>query len=94
MFAVWSLRCAIYLHQSLLEVYYKVKLWLEPPKLEDKVWKSWRVTVVGGFPRGVSRPKTQGAAGPEGVWSRDFPGSSIRRCAQYTGTVHVRGAQW
>ena len=36
-FAVWSLRDAIYLHQSSLEVYYKVKLWLVTPKLEDIV---------------------------------------------------------
>ena len=37
LFAVWSLRDAIYLHQSSLEIYYKVKLWLVPPKLEDIV---------------------------------------------------------
>ena len=57
MFAVWSS----------LEVYYKVKLWLVPPKLGDYVWKSQGVVVVGGFPKGVSRPKTRGAAGPKRV---------------------------
>ena len=58
------------------------------------MWKSCRVTVVVGFPRGVLRPKTRGAAGPEGVRPRDFPGGSIRHCAQYSGTVHVCAAQW
>ena len=50
--------------------------------------------VVGGFPRGVSRPKTRGAAGPERVWPRDFLGGSIFHCAQHSGTAHVHAAQW
>ena len=57
-FAACGLRDAIYLHLSSLEVYYNVKLWLVPPKLGDKVWKSRR-GMVGGFPKGVSRPKTR-----------------------------------
>jgi hypothetical protein len=31
-----------------------------------------KLTVVGWVPREVSRPTTQGVAGPEGVWLRDF----------------------
>ena len=43
-FAVWSLRDAIYLHQSSLELYYRVKLWLVPPKLEFIVWLQLEVS--------------------------------------------------
>ena len=74
-------------------MYYKVKLWLVPPKFGEKVWKSQGLMVVGVFPRAVSRPKTKGAAGPGRVLSSDFLWGSIRRYAQYSGTAHVRAAQ-
>ena len=50
---MWSFRHAIYLHQSSLEWYYKVKLWLVPPKLEERCGKAeglrWWVGSLGGL---------------------------------------------
>ena len=44
--------------------------------------------MMGGFPRGVSGPKTRGAAGLQEVWPRDFPGAPF--ATVHSIVVHVQ----
>ena len=103
MFAVWSLRYAIFLHQSSLEVYYKVKLWLVPPQIGDKVCKSQGVMVVDGSLGGSQGRQRKGLQAPRGFGRGIFMGAPLATvhsivlqlmCVEHSGTAHVCAVQW